>query len=292
MRALVVFKRSSLQIYAEEGADPAVRAVLRGGGALARALREADAAHRGTIAAVETVLRAEGVAFKRVVASAARTRSERADLVVSVGGDGTFLDAARLAQATPVLGVNSDPARSVGRFCAATRGEFRRVLRAFLAGRLTPVRLCRLRATTRRAGGQDDALNDLLIAHHSPSSTTSYVLTTSAARASERQRSSGLWISSAAGSTAAIRSAGGRVLPLRSQRLQFVVREPYRGRDGRERPRLRQGILAPGGWMEIEARMRDVVVYFDGGRVRWPLLLGETLHVETSPVSCHVLGIR
>jgi len=71
-----------------------------------------------------------------------------------------------------------------------------------------------------------------------------------------------------------------------------VVREPYRGANGLARVRLRGGFVEPGDWLELECRMTDAVVYFDGGRERWFLGLGDALRVALSPVPCHVLAIR
>ena len=67
------------------------------------------------------------------------------------------------------------------------------------------------------------ALNDVLIAHQHPAATSRYLVRLG--RISETHRSSGLWVSTPAGSTAGIRSSGGAVLPLRSRRLQFRARE-------------------------------------------------------------------
>ena len=66
------------------------------------------------------------------------------------------------------------------------------------------------------------ALNDVLVAHVQPAATSRYRLTLG--RRSEEHRSSGLWVATAAGSTAGIRSAGGRPMPLTSRRIQFRAR--------------------------------------------------------------------
>lgn len=292
LRVLLVCKRTSFEAYAAEGADPALQRVLRRGGSIASTIRAAHREHTATVAAVSRALDAAGAHTRRVVGARFPPPAARGpfDLVVSVGGDGTFLEAARLAGSTPILGVNSDPRRSVGRFCGAVRATFARVLRDFLAGRLRAVSLARLHATAGTRAGE--ALNDLLVAHLSPASTSSYVLALRPRGPRERQRSSGLWISTAAGSTGAIRSAGGRVMPLRSRRVQFLVREAYRGATGRGRPRLRGGLVEPGHWLELECRMTQAVVYFDGGRARWTLRLGDVLRVEVSPTPCNALAVR
>ena len=76
-------------------------------------------------------------------------------------------------------------------------------------------------------------LNDVLFSHPIPAATTRYAIRRDGR--AEEQRSSGVWIATAAGSTAAIHSAGGKILPITSQRLQFVVREPYEKRGVRYR---------------------------------------------------------
>ena len=52
------------------------------------------------------------------------------DLVIAVGGDGTFLQVARFVDDLPVLGVNSDPTSSVGFFTVAARDTFEEILDA------------------------------------------------------------------------------------------------------------------------------------------------------------------
>ena len=46
------------------------------------------------------------------------------DLIITVGGDGTFLEAAKHAKHQIILGVNSAPDHSVGRFCIANKYNF------------------------------------------------------------------------------------------------------------------------------------------------------------------------
>src|SRR3989338_10313704 len=49
------------------------------------------------------------------------------ELVIAVGGDGTFLRASHfIFDKTPILGVNSDPKCKEGFFMAATRKDFNR----------------------------------------------------------------------------------------------------------------------------------------------------------------------
>src|SRR4029434_11165662 len=98
-------------------------------------------------------------------------------------------------------------------------------LEALLDRKVGEVRLARMQVTINDRLLPYYALNDLLVAHANPAAMTSYTI--QLGTISEPQRSSGLWIATAAGSTAAIRAAGGRMLPLRSRKLQYLVTEPH-----------------------------------------------------------------
>jgi NAD+ kinase len=131
------------------------------------------------------------------------------------------------------------------------------------------------------------ALNDLLVAHANPAAMTSYTLRLGTI--SEPQRSSGLWIATAAGSTAAIRSAGGRMLPLRSRKLQYLVREPYNG--GRYHYRLRRGMVGAETSLEVISKTRRGRLFMDGPHLRFSLGLGDVLTVTTAAPPLRVLGL-
>jgi NAD+ kinase len=209
------------------------------------------------------------------------------NLVLSVGGDGTFLEVARYAGDLPILGVNSDPERSTAFFCAANRSTIRPHLEALMAGKVGEVRLARIQVTLNDRLLPYYALNDLLVAHANPAAMTSYTLDIGSVR--EPQRSSGLWIATAAGSTAAIRAAGGRILPLRSRKLQYLVREPYNG--DRCRYRLRRGIIGPETLLAVTSRTRRGRLFIDGPHLRFSLGLGDVLTVTTAATPLRVLGL-
>ena len=72
----------------------------------------------------------------------------------------------------------------------------------------------------------------------SPAETTRYELQFN--KKVEEHKSSGLWLSTAIGSTAAISAAGGQELAFDSQLSQYIVRELYKPK-GYVEPRLVQG---------------------------------------------------
>src|SRR6185436_17698963 len=184
------------------------------------------------------------------------------------GGDGTFFAAARYLKDTPILGINSDPANSLGLWTCADRTNFREPLERAMAGDVKPTRIYRMAIAINGKPVRETAFNDVLIAHRNPAAMTRYRLTIGASQ--EDQRSSGVWISTAAGSTAGIRSAGGRRMPIASKRLQYLVREPYTWPQRPSRLALQTLTVNMGLWI-------------DGSRVRYDLALGDRVELHIGP---------
>jgi NAD+ kinase len=273
---VVVVKRTVLE---RGGRAPRL---ARAGHATAHRLVSAAEEQRRTIAEVMEALRRRGIAPPRVSVdaldrSACRLLS-RARLVVTIGGDGTLLTAAHHIEDGVALAVNSAPRDSIGHFCLTDRRGFEASLRGALEGSLRPISLSRLAATLDERTLPERATNDVLIAHDHPAATSRYRLTVG--RHGEEHRSSGLWISTAAGSTAGIRSAGGQPMPLRSRRLQYRVRELYR-EPGRQY-RLAAGFLAPGKSLVVDSKMESGFIFIDGARTAHRFRFGAHLEVRVS----------
>ena len=105
----------------------------------------------------------------------------------------------------------------------------------------------------------------------------------------EQQKSSGFWIGPAAGSTAAQRSAGGRVLPLTSEKLQLVVREPYTPEG--EKLRLTRVIVADRKELGVRSKIREGRLFIDGPHEFVDIEMGDQLVFRRSPESLTVLGL-
>jgi len=212
----------------------------------------------------------------------------RFGLVVSVGGDGTLLDCSHQMGKTPILGVNSDPLRSVARFSGCDLKSFPGLLEGYLGGKVKPVPVPRLEFSINGKKSRWRVMNDLLVSTLSPAGTSRYVLKVGSRV--EEQMSSGVWISTAAGSTAAIYSAGGRVLPAKSRRFQFVVREAYQKKFGPRR--LLKGVLGPRQSIEMVSYMKEGRVFIDGANLEIPFWLGDRLQVRLSNQPLRVIGLK
>lgn len=90
-------------------------------------------------------------------------------------------------------------------------------------------------------------------------------------------RSSGLRVSTAAGSTAAIHSAGGSTMPILCKELQYMVREPiFPGATSH----LMHGFVKSSETMDISWFCREGLVYIDGSHVVHSVQLGDTIELS------------
>lgn len=258
-RVLLVAKRPLLDRITDEEAQ-------RRGQALA-GLQEAANAHAHALDRVRSALHSTDVRERAIDDVRADDADDR-DLVVTVGGDGTTLVTSVLQATRPVISVNSDPSRSVGHFARCTAADFPDLLAAYRANRHRIQLLHRL--DLRIDGGPCHRfLNDCLFTSRHPALVSRYVL--QADGRSENQISSGVWISTAVGSTGAIRSAGMRPVTLESEALLFKVREPFQGRGA---SRILEGCQIPPRGLTLIAAMPGIDCYLDGAFRRLELRYG------------------
>ncbi|KAJ4836144.1 hypothetical protein Tsubulata_038854 [Turnera subulata] len=202
--------------------------------------------HRDAVNFCQHILRKKSVDWEPIMRTELRQPVSNFDLVVTVGGDGTLLQASHfMDDSIPVLGVNSDPTqveevelfgnefdatRSTGYLCAATVKNFEQVLDDILEGRKIPSGLSRISMSVKSQLLPTYALNDILMAHPCPAAVSRFSFKIQkegeACCPLVNCRSSGLRVSTAAGSTAAMLSAGGFTMPILSEHLQYMVREP------------------------------------------------------------------
>jgi len=234
--------------------------------------------HFWSLSYVERALKARKLKFTKACRGSSLDYS-RYDLIITVGGDGTFLEAARHVKNEIVWGVNSDPVWSVGRFCSGNPQNFEVLLDRILAGKAKVKKISRLSLSFSDDTQSMNVLNDILICHHNPAAMSRYYLTIG--RVKEEQRSSGVWIASAAGSSGGLSSAGGKVLPPEDRKFQYKPRELYYGK--RTFYRLKGGILSANQKITLTSLMLEGVVFVDGSHVCLPFSFGSRIFVERSP---------
>jgi NAD+ kinase len=286
-RVLVVYRKSTYQTIALERRDAHFLDLLERRDPTVRLMEQV---HKQNTRSLETVVETlMGLGIKHTTMERGTVRKfQGLDLVIAVGGDGTFLNAShRMPAGVPLLGVVSSDA-SEGHFCATTSAAFERTMRKLLAGRLRPVLLQRLQVTIDGTPLTDLALNDVLLCHRNAAAMSRYIVSLDGAH--EEQKSSGVWIATASGSTGAIGSAGGVVVPPRSKRIQFVVREPYLGRRGEYH--LLRGFVQPHQRLQFASKMDQGKIYVDGPHISYPYPFGTRLTVGLSDQPLTAYGMR
>ncbi|HSN99671.1 MAG TPA: NAD(+)/NADH kinase [Candidatus Nanopelagicales bacterium] len=283
----LVVKRSAWRIYLEERRDPRIGRLVEDGDPTVSRLRASHDAHEQTVREVRAALERLDAEVTQVRGSTQAFDARDLDLVVTVGGDGTLLSASHSVEDVPILGINSAPNHSVGFFCGARSGEAASAIEKALRGALRRAVLTRMQVTVNGKVVTSRVLNEALFCHTSPAATSRYLVRLG--RVEEEQKSSGFWIGPAAGSTAAQRSAGGRVLPLTSKKLQLVVREPYTPHG--EEYRLRHALIAPGTPLVVRSKMHEAKLFFDGPINCFDVGFGDVLEFTQAPRPLAVLGI-
>jgi len=284
---IVVGKRTAYRRFVEDEGDPRARSLIKKRDPSVASWLASHKEHSRTMEEVERVLDRVGAKALFLQRAHAAFDTSDAALVIAVGGDGTLLAASHNVGGVPVLGVNSAPSHSVGFFCAAQRSDFESHLQRALDGKLKSLLLTRMTVSLNGRMRSKRVLNEALYCHSGPAATSRYIL--HVGKKKEEQRSSGIWIGPAAGSTAAQRSAGGRVLPLSSDQLQLVVREPYSPYGKFELLKL---VVDASREISVQSKMDDAALYLDGPHRTVSVRLGDFVSFGVSDEPLNVLGLR
>ena len=277
-RVLVVFKKSTLQLQAFEHKEPRFLKLLEEGHASIAKVKTAHEEHVETLAAIENALSQRNIGFEKVARADKNSVTNDFDMLISVGGDGTFLDASHATRSLPILGVNSAISSSFGHFCLAKVTNFAEVLDRIIADDLKPERLVRLELILNSNPLPELVLNEVLIAHSNPAGTSRYLIEIDGQR--EEQRSSGMFVGPPPGATGSIRSAGGEILPITAQEYQFIVREPWTKPN--QTYKFVRGRLNRSQQMFIISQMRTGAMYIDGSHIEYSFPLGDELTIRAA----------
>lgn len=278
MRILLLYKNSTYKTYFLT--DPKRLKPLKGlfNSADIKRFRRTHETHYWTLDYIEAVLKSRKISYKCVSRGQAVDYS-KFHFIITVGGDGTFLEASRHIKDQMILGVNSDPNWSVGRFCVSHSRNFEKLLDTILAGKAKMKFFQRMSLSLSDKQRSWTVLNDCLFCHSNPAAMSRYHLTLG--RKKEEQRSSGVWVATAAGSTGAIHSAGAPSLDPASKNLQYQPRELYKGL--KTDYKLRGGVIKPGQSLKITSLMREGLVYVDGCHLSSSFSFGQVATLTLSP---------
>lgn len=196
-------------------------------------IRRADSEHLETVQKVKEAFSAAGLDFRCVpVDSPDWAIDSNTEVLVTLGGDGTLLTASHRVgnQAVTMFGLRSS-GTSVGYLCAGGLERLGELVTSIQKREFKVLLAARFHGEIHAAGQSEvkltpPALNDFLYSNANPAAMTRYKL--SLGDRHEEQKSSGMWLSTALGSTAGILAAGGVSQPRQDRNFQFVVRELYR----------------------------------------------------------------
>lgn len=231
-----------------------------------------------TISYIEKFLKEENFSYK-VLNRNKLSREEISDnLVIAIGGDGTVLDVSHFCDEAILLGVNSDLSNSVGALCVSDKDSFKRIFYEVYKKK-PPLLIWRIEISIDDKRLDILALNDILFCHKNPSYMSRYYLKFN--NILNEHRSSGLWVSTAIGSTGAIFSAGGNLMKIDQKKLQFLVREPYRIFSEND-PLWLFGSIREGEELSIKPIMDGSLIFVDGPHKNFPVPFLSTVKLKLS----------
>lgn len=197
---------------------------------------------------------------------------ENKDLVVVLGGDGTFLRASHYNKGVAMFGINPKPDRKEGYYMQATYKNYQELWGG--VKKLQTRELLRLAIKINGDHIKELALNDVYIGDAKPYNMFNYDI--KAGNKSEFQRSSGVLVGTPSGSSGWIGSAGLEIN--QQEKFGFIARELYRGELTPEY-RLEKGLVNKDQTIQIKAKTPGIVVL---DSVSEEYKLGEGSKVEIS----------
>lgn len=203
------------------------------------------------------------------------------DLVLVIGGDGTFLRASHFNKDVPMLGINPNPDTKEGFYMKANLRDFREKLLSVFSGDYSVIDLLRLNAKINSHLLPEAILNEAYIGGSKPYTVFNYDL--SAKDASEFQRGSGVLVGTPSGSSAWLNSSGGLGLGIEDRKFQFVARELYEGRHTRDY-KMHKGVLPEGQSLVITPKSEGIVV-IDSISQEYGFKKGDRIEISVHPHS-------
>ena len=279
-RILVIVKETYLELVQAANDQHQLDEIAKKSPGL-ESVAESHAQHVATLKQVTAVLTALAVDFEVVNRRhpALHEKLAHATLVITLGGDGTFLTASHdIVGETPVLGVNSAPITSFGHFCVCDRNSFAATLAKVASGEFQPVKLLRLALSIDGKAVPELVLNEVLIAHEQPAGTSRYHITVDGK--TEGHKCSGLLVSTPSGSTGFLRSEGGPVLAIDAQQFAYVERAPFL-RLGEEH-QFSRGVASRGQKLQVVSQMQGGRIYIDGDHTQHDFPRGAVLTIEAA----------
>lgn len=183
--------------------------------------------HLSTVERVKNILEGRKIKSKLVqIKDVNETDFKDMDLVVTIGGDGTFTKAGNLVRKQFIVGINSEPEFSEGAMTSMLESEMN-IFEEILDNKFCVIQRERARVIKNKVPIKELVVNDVYIGAGMQFHTSRYIINYGGRE--EEHRSSGVIIATGSGSNAWYKSAGGKPFGDNEKKLKFLVREPYSG---------------------------------------------------------------
>ena len=208
-----------------------------------------------------------------------KNQFKNTDLVIAVGGDGTFLRAAHFVENQPLFGVNSDVKNKEGFFMKSDRRNFEKRFKKIIKNEFKIEKLPRLEAYINNRKIETLALNEFFIGTRKSYHAAKYTIQVNHKK--EKQKSSGILVTTPTGSYAWAKSCCNKTLPLSSRNFQIVIREPYEGNVFKDY-KLKYAVLNQNQKIKIFSEMLDGILIADSVSKEYSLKNGSTATIKLS----------
>ena len=256
---LVIYKKSAYSRYKRY---KSAKKFLKTAHPLAVNIKTSHTIEQATLHKVIETLRNANIPFDIRPREKIKTPIKDRKLVITVGGDGTFLEISHhIKDSTPILGINQNPKESVGFYCAATADNFLKYCK-----KPSPItKASRFQILLNNKPLKELVLNDILVAHKNPAATTRYCFSKNINCV---YKTSGLLIAAPGGSSGWMFQEGGKLLPLNSKKIQFISRGMRK-----EKPKLTTSL-------EVHSATPESFIFLDGSYITYPFPIGSVLRIQ------------
>ena len=187
------------------------------------------------------------------------------NLIISIGGDGTFLSASHFITNQLILGVNLNHNTSEGALTSVKLHKLERKLKNIFNKKYKIKTYQREKVIIhqkQKCIKTEHALNETYIGNKNPHHPSNYII--KYRKKQEHQRSSGVLITTGTGSTAWYKAMKGKPYKRNKQELRFKIRELYTGRIYKQK--MKKGRIKKQDKIEIISKMNHGILAIDSIR--------------------------
>ena len=243
--------------------------------------------HQSTLDNVKHILKEHRISYNLANRDRlGKSQFKNKGFIIAVGGDGTFLRAAHFVKDQVIFGVNADSKNKEGFFMQSHKRNFEAKLTKLIMGEIMIKKMPRLEAYINNNKIDNLALNEFFIGAKKAYQSAKYKIGINGKK--EAQKSSGILVTTPAGSYSWAKSCYGKTLDLDSKKFQLVVREPYEGKIFRNY-KLSYCVLNRNQKVTIISEMLDGIIIADSVGKEYRFKNGSKATIKLSNSSLNVV---